>query len=223
MAKTPNQRAPRSLALLAALVACLLPGAASALDATTVEPATLERLTGGSPIVIVEENPGGGLKLVTGAVQIAAPVSIVWGVVTDYEAYPEWMPEVTEVTTELREDGTRDVRYELLFELSIIKRKMDYILRTTETPMSRIEWELVEGDFDKAIGGWQLVPAHDGRATLAWYSTFTNLKSMGRLVRGLLEEQPALEMAIQVSTAVTVVQELRERVENPSKPQPDSR
>ncbi len=73
----------------------------------------------------------------------------------------------------------------------------------------------MEGDFDKSVGGWHLTPARGGKATIAWYSTFTNLKSMGRLVKGLLEEQPALEMAIQVSTAVTVVQKLRERVENP--------
>ncbi len=206
----------RSLLVVAVALGLLLfASPASALEPREVDPATIERLTGGAPMVIVEEEPTGGLKLVTGGVLIDAPPAEVWTVVTDYDKYPEWMPEVTEVVATDNGDGTKNVAYELLFELSIIKRKMNYTLQTTETGGNHIEWTLIEGDFDKSIGGWHLTEARGGKATIAWYSTFTNLKSMGRLVRGLLEEQPALEMAIQVSTAVTVVQKLRERVEAP--------
>ncbi|MCP4872842.1 MAG: hypothetical protein GY898_29480 [Proteobacteria bacterium] len=205
----------RAATLASLLFVLLAASPASALDVTRVEPATIESLTGGAPMVIVEEEPAGGLKLVTGGVLIAAPPSVVWKVITDYDRYAEWMPEVTEVKASDNGDGTKNVMYDLLFELSIIRRKMNYTLLTTETGGNHIEWTLVEGDFDKSVGGWHLTPARGGKATIAWYSTFTNLKSMGRLVKGLLEEQPALEMAIQVSTAVTVVQKLRERVENP--------
>ena len=193
------------LGSIAAAAALLASPAAHAFDATKASPEAVEALTGGAPMVIVEEHQGGGLKLVTGGTFIDAPPETVWGVITDYTSYPEGMPEVKEVTVDPVQAKVKDVHYRLLFKLSIISKKIDYTLRKIETPPRRIEWELTEGDFDHAIGSWQLVPARGGQATLVYYSTFNNLKSMGRLVRGLLDEQPALEMAIQVSTAVTVV------------------
>jgi ribosome-associated toxin RatA of RatAB toxin-antitoxin module len=207
----------RTVSVLILAFGLFLASPAAALNPADVDAAAIESLTGGSPMVIVEEEPDGSLKLVTGVVLIAAPPAVVWRVITDYDAYPQWMPEVTEVTATDNGDGTKNVEYHLLFELSIIKRKMNYTLLTTETGGNHIEWTLLEGGCDRSVGGWHLTPARSGKATIAWYSTFTNLKSMGRLIRGLMDEQPALEMAIQVSTAVTVVQKLRERVETPNK------
>ena len=204
--------APRLLALVASL--CLLwPAAVHAFDAAGVDQTVIHQLTGGSPLVVVEEHEGGGLKLVTGGVLVEAPPEAVWAVITDYSKYPDWMPEVEEVTV-IKDNGrVKDIKYDLLFKISIITRKITYTLRKISKEPTRIEWELVEGDFDHSIGGWQLVPTRGGEATMAYYSTYTNLRSMGALIGGILKQQPALEMAIQVSTAVTIVQTLRDRVE----------
>ncbi len=209
-AKTPNVHV-LSLLLVGALILSASPSLA--FDAADVDQAAIQKLTGGSPLVVVEEHKAGGLKLVTGGVLVEASPEYVWDVITDYPKYPEWMPEVEKVTV-VRDDGNfKDVKYNLAFKISIITRKVDYTLRKYAKKPHRIEWELIEGDFDDAIGGWQLVPAHGGKATMAYYSTYTNLRSMGSLVGGILKQQPALEMAIQVSTAVTVVQSLRDRVQ----------
>ena len=199
--------------LFTLLLVLLAAGPAQALDATGVDQGAIQQLTGGSPLVVVEEHEDATLKLVTGGVLVEAPSAVVWAVITDYEKYPEWMPEVEQVTVLKEEGNMREVRYDLLFKISIIKRKVNYTLRMLYDEPKRIEWELVEGDFDRAIGGWQLIPIRGGQATMVYYSTFTNLRSMGSLIGGLLKQQPALEMAIQVSAAVTVVQKLRERVE----------
>jgi len=202
----------RVLAFSVASVLLFLPGQVQAFDAEGVDQDVIQRLTGGSPLVVVEEHEGGGLKLVTGGVLVEAPREYVWDVITDYSKYPDWMPEVEEVTVVRDEGNSKDIKYELLFKISIITRRVKYTLRKFSKKPSRIEWELVEGDFDYAVGGWQLVPTRGGEATMAYYSTYTNLRSMGALVGGLLKNEPALEMAIQVSTAVTVVQSLRDRV-----------
>jgi ribosome-associated toxin RatA of RatAB toxin-antitoxin module len=203
---------PRFLALVAGF--CLLwPAAAQAFDAAGVDQTAIHQLTGGSPLVVVEEHDDGRLKLVTGGVLIEATPEVVWAVITDYARYPDWMPEVEKVTVVKEEGRVADIKYDLLFKISIITRKISYTLRKISKKPTRIEWELIEGDFDDAIGGWQLVPTRNGEATMAYYSTYTNLRSMGSLIGGILKQQPALEMAIQVSTAVTVVQTLRDRVE----------
>jgi len=201
-----------TLALVALVCAVLAPVPALGFDAGKVAPETVDQLTGGSPLVIVEENSDGSLKLVTGGVRIDASPQEVWDVVTDYASYPNWMPEVTECEVTKDNGRIKEIRYRILFKLSIITKKIDYTLRKAEVPIQRIDWELVDGDFDHGIGSWQMVPIQGGESTLVYYSTFNNLRSMGRLVRGLMEEQPALEMAIQVSTAVTVVKALRDRV-----------
>ena len=206
-----SRSAMLSIILLAGSL-LLAPGQLHAFDAEGVDQGVIQKLTGGSPLVVVEEHKGGGLKLVTGGVLIDASREFVWEVLTDYAAYSEWMPEVEEVTV-IKEDGNvQDVKYDLAFKISIITRKVSYVLRKTSKKPSRIEWELVEGDFDYSVGGWQLLQTRGGKATMAYYSTFTNMRSMGALVGGLLKNEPALEMAIQVSTAVTVVQSLRDRI-----------
>ena len=48
---------------------------------------------------------------------------------------------------------------------------------------------------------------------MIFYSTYTDLLSMGWIVASLLEEQPSMEMAIQASTAVMVVKSVKEAVE----------
>lgn len=199
--------------LLTLLLLLVAAGPSFAFDAAGVDQDVVQQLTGGSPLVVVEENKDGSLKLVTGGVLVEAPPEVVWEVITDYARYPEWMPEVEEMTVLKEEGNMREVRYDLLFKISIIKRKVTYTMRMTSKKPETIEWELIDGDFDYSVGGWQLVPTQDGKATMAYYSTYTNLRSMGALIGGLLKQQPALEMAIQVSTAVTVVQKLRERVE----------
>lgn len=199
--------------LFTLLLVLMAASPALAFDATGVDQGVIQQLTGGSPLVVVEEKDDHSLKLVTGGVLVEAPPEVVWGVITDYAKYPEWMPEVEEMTVLKEEGNVREVRYDLLFKISIIKRKVTYTMRMLSKKPERIEWELIDGDFDYSVGGWQLVPAKGGKATMAYYSTYTNLRSMGALIGGLLKQQPALEMAIQVSTAVTVVQKLRERVE----------
>lgn len=204
---------PLSAALLC--LACVLlvdVPSATAFDPKDVDPATVHALGGGGPVLVVEESPTGQLELVTGGAFFEASPDQVWKTISDYSTYPEWMPDLTEIEVTNDTGTTKHVHYKVHFQIAIISKKINYVLKHTETPPHRIAWDLIEGDFDKTVGAWNLVPLNNGKGTLVFYSTFTNLKSMGWLVKQLLTEQPGLEVAIQASTALVVLKALQDRL-----------
>ncbi|HJN77836.1 MAG TPA: SRPBCC family protein [Myxococcota bacterium] len=194
--------------MLLALVA-----ATAAFDPSQADPATITKLTESGQVVIVEERPDGRVELVTGGTLVKASPDEVWAVITDYEAYPKWMPQTTVVSVTEGPDGTKDVHYTLDFQFSVISKTVEYTNRHWEDPTNRsIRFELVSGDFAASTGSWHVTPAKGG--SIVYYSTYTDLESMGWIVASLIEEQPSMEMAIQASTAVMVVKAIKERAES---------
>jgi hypothetical protein len=47
------------------------------------------------------------------AIEIDAPAATVWGILVDFESYPDWNPLIRHVRGQLREGGKLDVRAEL--------------------------------------------------------------------------------------------------------------
>ena len=182
--------------------------------ASTTDPSALKKLVGAGQIVMIDEHPDGRLKLVTGATHVQSPPQQVWDVITDYEAYTEWMPQTSKVTVSNENGDSRDVGFRLDFEFSVITKRVEYTVRQRWTENRRIDWTLVKGDFETAVGSWELVETDDGTGTLVFYSTYTDLESMGWIVRTLLKEQPAMDIAIQGSTALMVVKSVKERAES---------
>lgn len=71
-------------------------------------------------------------------------------VITDYESYPKFLPEV--VSAKILDKNKKE---KVLFELEVIKR-FSYTLEF-ETDDSRVGWKLVESNFFKENRGlWQL-------------------------------------------------------------------
>jgi ribosome-associated toxin RatA of RatAB toxin-antitoxin module len=199
--------------MLALFLALFIAPPAQAFDASKVDGPTLERLAGTGQIVVVEEGPNGRLTLVTAGQKVNVPPEKVWALVTDYANYHKWMPQVDKVIASNRKGNTVDVFFDLDFQFSVISKEVTYSMRHIENPMTSIRWFLTEGDFSSSRGSWHLVPTDGGKATLIFYSTYTDLMSMGWIVASLLEEQPSMEMAIQASTAVMVVKAVKEAVE----------
>jgi ribosome-associated toxin RatA of RatAB toxin-antitoxin module len=191
-----------------------MPSTAWASRADTVDPNTLKKLVGSGQIVMIDEHPDGTLKLVTGATHVQSTPQEVWKIITDYGAYPEWMPQTSEVTVSNQQGDSRDVHYQLDFEFSVITKRVEYTVRHRWTDNRRIDWTLVEGDFKTAVGSWELVSTDGGAGTLVFFSTYTNLDSMGWIVKALLKEQPTMDIAIQGSTALMAVKAVKERAES---------
>jgi ribosome-associated toxin RatA of RatAB toxin-antitoxin module len=101
----------------------------------------------------------------TKAILIDAPIEKVFGIITDYEKYVEFLPEVKKIQISARSGNQVEVQH----EVAMIKT-VHYTLRLTEDKPSRISWSLVKGELMRENrGSWLLEAQGDGR-TQATYS-----------------------------------------------------
>ncbi len=86
-------------------------------------------------------------------------------IVSDYESYPEFLPEVKECSI-IEKKGKKKL---VEFKVAVIK-SFSYRLWMTETKNKKLEWEFESGDlFKTSTGSWELEEDEDG-FTLATYS-----------------------------------------------------
>ena len=102
----------------------------------------------------------------TQSIVIQAPLEKVFRVVTDYERYAEFLPEVKRVSTSERSGNRVKVHY----EVEVIKR-IRYTVQLIEEPPHRVSWTLVEGEVMRDNrGSWLLETSGEGKKTQATYS-----------------------------------------------------
>jgi coenzyme Q-binding protein COQ10 len=110
----------------------------------------------------------------TRTIEVAAPLERVFDVVTHYEAYPSFLPEVKSVRLSGRQGATVDVHYQIQ-----LIRSVRYTVRMVEERPSRISWSFVEGEVMKDNRGeWRLEEVGPGRTRI----TYTVEAKFGALV-----------------------------------------
>lgn len=98
------------------------------------------------------------------SILINAPIETVFGIITDYEKYPEFLSEVKAIRVSERRADEAVVQY----QVSVIKT-IRYTLRLKEEKPRRVSWSLVEGELMRENhGSWLLEP--EGKQTRATYS-----------------------------------------------------
>ena len=101
----------------------------------------------------------------TKAILIEAPIEKVFGIITDYEKYVEFLPEVKRIQISARSGNQVEVQHEVAMIATV-----RYTLRLTEDKPSRVSWSLVKGELMRENrGSWLLEAQGDGR-TQATYS-----------------------------------------------------
>jgi ribosome-associated toxin RatA of RatAB toxin-antitoxin module len=101
----------------------------------------------------------------TRSIIINAPVEKCYSIISDYERYPEFLPEVKRTRTANRRGNEVDVHYEAEV-VKIIK----YTVHIKEDRPAGLTWTLLEGEFMKENrGGWVLEAEGEGR-TRATYN-----------------------------------------------------
>lgn len=95
----------------------------------------------------------------TRSIVITAPMEKLFAVITDYERYPEFLPEVKKIKLSNRKGNEVDV----LYEAEIVKT-IKYKLRLKEEKPNKVSWSFIEGEFMKDNkGGWVLEDLGDGK------------------------------------------------------------
>lgn len=101
----------------------------------------------------------------TRSIVINAPMEKVFDVVSAYERYPEFLPEVKEVRVSNRKEAECDVHYKV-----DVMKTIRYTVHIKEERPSRVSWSFVEGEFMRDNkGGWVLESAGEGK-TQATYN-----------------------------------------------------
>ncbi|MBN1334426.1 MAG: SRPBCC family protein [Deltaproteobacteria bacterium] len=98
-------------------------------------------------------------------VEIDAPPARVMEVITDFPAYPRFLPEIEEAEVVSATPESWEVR----FVLRLIRR-MEYTLRLSRDEDRLLQWSLVAGIFRSNDGSWELEPMDGGARTRATYA-----------------------------------------------------
>lgn len=119
-------------------------------------------------------------------ITINAPVEKCWSVISDYERYPEFLPEVKKIRTLNRRGAEVDVQYEAEV-VKIIK----YTVHMKEEGPKKLSWSFIDGEFMKDNkGGWVLEDAGNG-TTKATYNIAVEVGMLvpKTIVNALVETQ----------------------------------
>lgn len=92
------------------------------------------------------------MSAISEIIVVKAPIEKAFKVITDFEAYPKFLKDVTDVT--VLKSGKAAVQAE--FHLNLIK-SIAYTLAFTLKSPTKISWKMVKGDmFKKNSGSWVL-------------------------------------------------------------------
>jgi coenzyme Q-binding protein COQ10 len=98
-------------------------------------------------------------------ITINATVDKCWSVISDYERYPEFLPEVKKIRTLNRRGTEVDVQYE-----AEVVKVIKYTVHMKEEAPNKVSWSFIDGEFMKDNkGGWVLEDGGNG-TTKATYS-----------------------------------------------------
>jgi hypothetical protein len=181
-------RAPLIFAVAIA-IAVIAPARVSAWEPPASAAAALGR---GGTVIEVTGEPG-GVGLIHGAIDIAAPPQLVWQVMTDCRETPKLITSAAPCKV-LSADpaGAWDVREQLTHGAWPIP-DIRNVYRSDYQPFSLIRFRRVAGDLKVEEGEWRLEPLAGGRATRVIYVNrlAANILAPALLVReGLRRDTP---------------------------------
>ncbi len=95
---------------------------------------------------------------------VDAPLATLMQVITDYEAFPEFIPELENIQVKRVNENTNRVTY----TVNLIK-KITYTVESVVESESRVSWSLVKGDFmKKNQGRWLLESLGDNQTKVIY-------------------------------------------------------
>jgi ribosome-associated toxin RatA of RatAB toxin-antitoxin module len=121
------------------------------------------------------------------SIVIDVPPEKFFEVVTDYEKYAEFLPEVKKVKVEAGQGAIKEVTYTVDIKAKVI----NYTLKHTADRPSRVTWTMIKGEMMKGNdGSWTLKPSANG-GTEATYVIDLRLSALvpGFIEKALAEQQ----------------------------------
>ena len=160
---------------------------------------------------LVESYRSGRLRQVTVVSLVNASPDRVWRVLTDYENYVKFMPNLDEIEITKRQGADVYIAY----ELEVPGPNMDYTLIHHHVPKTRIDITLAddEGDIQTGAWRWELIPHQNGSQTILVYSLYTDVRESSWVLRQVMKSQPSLEHGLNVATGLVTIRAIKKRAE----------
>jgi ribosome-associated toxin RatA of RatAB toxin-antitoxin module len=118
-------------------------------------------------------------------VEIEAPLSRCFELVSDLESTPDWQESMVSIEVLERDSEKRPTLCEVVSDAKI--RQVTSELRFAHHPPDSLTWEQEEGEMKRLNGSWTLEDLGDGR-TRATYSLIGDPgRMLGLLLRGPVE------------------------------------
>jgi carbon monoxide dehydrogenase subunit G len=116
------------------------------------------------------------------SIDIAAPPEAVLGVITDFEAYPEWTGEVKQARIDERDDAGRATR--VWFRMDAGALRDEHTLAYEYPAEGEVRWTLVTSNMMRALDGSYVVePAGAGSHVTYQLAVDVKLPMVGLLKR----------------------------------------
>jgi len=109
------------------------------------------------------------------SVTVNVPPEKLFDVITDYEKYPEFLPEVKKVKVQGGQGSIKEVTYEVDIKAKVIT----YTLKHNAERPSKLSWTMIKGEMMKGNdGAWTLKPGAQPGTTDATYTIDLKLSSL---------------------------------------------
>jgi ribosome-associated toxin RatA of RatAB toxin-antitoxin module len=116
------------------------------------------------------------------SVTVNVPPEKLFEVITDYEKYPEFLPEVKKVHVNAGQGAIKEVTYTVDIKAKVI----NYTLKHTAERPTKVAWTMIKGEMMKGNDGtWTLKPGAQPGTTEATYNIDLKLSA---LVPGFIEK-----------------------------------
>jgi len=131
---------------------------AAALELSPQAEAQLDR---GRPYAVVKPSPDGASGVIRAAIDIAAPLEVVWAVMTDCDLAPHMVPSLKSCRILERDpQGRWDVREQV--SRAALVPGVRSVFREDFEPPERMTFHAMGGDLKVLEGEWRLAPHGEG-------------------------------------------------------------
>ncbi len=200
---TPRRlRFAPSRALTVAVAMAMATPSECAAAAWTLSPTQQVAVERGEIVVVASRETGAGERSATSAraaIRIAAPLEVVFGIMTDCSLAATWVPHLVSCRSlQLGPGRTMEVIAHQI-DYGWYTPRIDYVFRAHYVGGRQIRFEHVSGDLDENEGAWELEPAADGIATIVTYRVRTRPRfavPQWLYQRGVTREVPGLLRAL---------------------------
>jgi ribosome-associated toxin RatA of RatAB toxin-antitoxin module len=135
----------------------------------------------------------------------------VWAVITDYEHYTEIFPSVLECKVVKEEGDTTFVDY----KLDAVLYSLKYRMKHKHNPKKSIEISVVSGDLKSGDYRYDLYPFEN--KTILIYSIKASATDNSFILRKIVKKQPTMDEAINISTAIITLNNIKDAVKKREK------